>query len=50
MCILYDHGKGTPQVIFPNIFDVDPIICDLSRLNIIKPVDEVYDRCLSGTR
>ena len=37
------------EVGFFDLVDVNAVITDLTVLNIIKAVDQVGDRCLSGT-
>ncbi len=49
MRILQYDTKGTAQVCFLDLIDIDVIISDLTILNIIKPIDQIRDRCLART-
>ena len=49
MRILQDNSQGPAKVIFFNLCDVDSIVADLAFLDIIKTVDQVGDRSLSGS-
>ena len=50
VAVLKHHSQRTAQVRLFDLVDIDTVIADLSVLNIIKPVDQVCDRRLSGTR
>ena len=49
VCILKNDTEGMAQVIFFDLCDIDAIITDLSILDIVETVDQVGDRCLSGS-
>ena len=49
MCILQYDPKRVTQVIFFDFADIDAIVADFSILNVIKTVDQVGNRCLSGS-
>ena len=44
----YDTQRLT-QIRFFDLVDIDAVVTDLTILNIIKTVDQVRDRGLSGT-
>ena len=49
MRILQYDPKGMTQVVFFDLINVNAVVADLAILNIVEPVDQVCDRCFSGT-
>ena len=49
MCILQYDSEGTSQIILFDLCNIDSVIADLSFLNIVEAVDQVCDRCFSGS-
>ena len=49
MGILQYDPKGMTQVVFFDLINVNAVVADLAILNIVEPVDQVCDRCFSGT-
>ena len=49
MGILQYDSKGMTQVVFFDLINVNAVVADLAILNIVEPVDQVCDRCFSGT-
>ena len=49
MSILQDNSQRTAEIILFNLCDVNSVVADLSFLNIIKTIDQVGDRSLSGS-
>ena len=37
------------QVIFFELIDINAVVTDLTVLNVVETVDQVCDRCFSGT-
>lgn len=49
MRILQDNSQRTAEVILFNLCNVNSVVTDLAFLNIIKTIDQVGDRSLSGS-
>ena len=49
MGILKNDAERMTQVILFDFADVNAIVTDLSFLNIIETIDQVGNRCLSGS-
>ena len=49
MGILQNDPERSAQICFFDLVDIDPVITDLSVLDIIKTVDQIGDRCLTGS-
>lgn len=49
MRILKNNPQGTPQICLFDLINIDAIIADLTILDIIEPVDQIRNGCLSGS-
>ena len=47
--ILKDNTQRTAKISFLNLININPVIPDLSVLNIIEAVDQIGNCCLTGT-
>ena len=48
--VLQDHAKTAAQIGLFNFVDVDSVVTDFAVRNVVKPVDQVGNRCLSRAR
>ena len=49
MCILQYNSERMTQICFFNLIDINVIVSNLSVSYIIEPVDQVGNRCFSGS-
>ena len=48
--VLDDHGQGAPQIVLSDVLHVDAVVGDGTGLDLVKPIDQVDDGGLSGSR
>ena len=49
MAVLQHHSQGTPQIRLFDLININAVIADLAVLDVVKPVNQVRDRRLSGS-